>query len=618
MNSNRYIWILAWCMYVNTSVAQNAIERAIDYLETKGNSENWNDPWALRQTLENYIQTPLNLNHADFDALMGLPLFRESLAINLLYYRKRGGAIREFQELRFIRGFDTSFITLIKPFCTLEKVVPQPHLLEDLKHSTSQIDLHCATKLPIASGFGDQKFNGIPIAYQARYLIDLGLSGRAGIRSQTDLGELPFDHLGGSIGLNFSGPLQSIIVGDFTLRSALGLTFGLGAMQNTPGSIRGNEALKPSFSGDEFNFLRGCALGLHWKSWTLSTFFSTRRLDVSLNSEHWSTLQTSGLHRTSSEIANKKQLKMNEIGQSIAFQMKNHTLGFNLYYAYWSIPEKEKFFGYERNNRLDYSLFTKHRFGKIGLTSEFIPTSNPSYSLALQANLKDGFNLGLFNARVQDDLPRTARPEIVQSQGMMSGIKLSYTGRIQWTMLYQINTKTKREALKNVTSHFLRLEANTTWKSSGIYMRLTQTQQDGKILWNHRVQIEWRISDQLSLRTRHEGTYWEDKHSELIFNELKFNLETFSLSIRHTLLSASTLLPIYGIEPTAPFESGMTTYNYPGSKVNVLFRINNTTQSYWLSLAYAQRNDRETFGSSYDATESSHLWEIHLQYRVRF
>jgi hypothetical protein len=143
------------------------------------------------------------------------------------------------------------------------------------------------------------------------------------------------------------GIVKNFIIGDYQLQIGQGLLssagFSMGKGSETINTVRRNHlGLRPYTSVIESGFYRGLATTINYKTVDITTFYSHQNRDAILRTgdveqEGFITsLQSSGFHRTISEINAKNSIEEEVIGGNIAYQSKNKLLQFSTTAIYTS------------------------------------------------------------------------------------------------------------------------------------------------------------------------------------------------------------------------------------------------------------------------------------------
>ena len=272
---------------------------------------------AQQEILEELHERPLNLNTATREQLLTLPFLDENAIDAIFDYLALNGPMRSLGELRFIRELSLRQREWLHLVCHVPAETTEPARADTNWWGHARHEAIIRADIPLYNRAGWPWKQGI--ANRLRYTWQQGRHLDAGLRAETDAGEQMFnsttplwDSYGGHVMLRDIGPLKTVIVGDYKAGFGQGLVLNNGlrfgklsmSLWRTSGGIR------PHRSADEVNFLRGAAatlaLGSHWQ---LTALYSYRKLDATIAADNtMQTINTTGLHRTQSELNHKNTL----------------------------------------------------------------------------------------------------------------------------------------------------------------------------------------------------------------------------------------------------------------------------------------------------------------------
>ncbi|MBO5698781.1 MAG: helix-hairpin-helix domain-containing protein [Bacteroidaceae bacterium] len=320
-----------------------------------------NDETDLMIQLKQWADDPININTCNKSTLLQLPFLDEAHADSILCYRGKVGALITLGELQFISGlpYDVrQYLTLFTYAGDLPRPTPSKHSL--FTEGTNEVIAHADIPFYKREGFyqykdnGEHKANGqyylgAPIKHNLRYKFDNNQL-KYGATFDQDAGE-PFAQKGNTLYDFVSAHLQwsskdeqtTVCVGDFKISLGQGLIIGeqqfggrMGYVDQMPKSklkIRAHRGC------NEINFFRGAAATHSWGDWKALVFASWRQLDARMENDTVRSIQTSGLHRTPTEVSRKNQLNAYIAGGALQRTFgKSHTVGINTYALSYSSP----------------------------------------------------------------------------------------------------------------------------------------------------------------------------------------------------------------------------------------------------------------------------------------
>ncbi|MBL7943777.1 MAG: helix-hairpin-helix domain-containing protein [Flavobacteriales bacterium] len=310
---------------------------------------------TLFDDLAYFYEHPLNLNAASVEELESLYMFSDLQIQALMRHLERFGPLASVYELQAINYFDLQTIRMVAPFVT---VLPPAGLgkfkLSDLfSEGSNDLFLRYKRVLEDQAGYQsteedgvqvDPAFRGTPDYGYLRYRYQFRRSLTLGITAEKDAGE---DLVNGpdffSGHLMFKGKrwLRTLIVGDYNAQFGQGLTYwsglGFGKSPYVTNLKKNASQLRPYTSVDENRFLRGGAVILGSGKMELTLFGSSKRIDGNLTTPEDSTLaedefsissfQTSGLHRTEGEWADRKSVEEFTTGGNFRYRKRAFSAG---------------------------------------------------------------------------------------------------------------------------------------------------------------------------------------------------------------------------------------------------------------------------------------------------
>lgn len=343
------------------------IEDAIQDLDTDAQTD-WTD---LNDQMEAWLRKPMDLNKAGINELLQLPGMTLEAAAALVSYKDRFGDLTSVFELQGIPGFTPDLFENIKPFVTVLSVsqkdikvnVLHPRgptldeILAGLKYDLtfrSVVDLRQEKGYTAADTNSDgsltSRYLGSPNRYYTRIRAQYGQNVSICLTAEKDAGEefgwLPkqktygFDFLSGHLFLRDFGKLKRLAIGDFNLQTGQGLIFsrglGFGKGSETILAVKRSDlGILPYASVNENQFFRGAAATWGFGDVYVTGFFSRIGRDanielsdtLNLDQLTVSTLQTSGLHRTESELEGKRGQLETSCGGRIEYRKPRLRVG---------------------------------------------------------------------------------------------------------------------------------------------------------------------------------------------------------------------------------------------------------------------------------------------------
>ncbi len=392
--------------YCVAQVPASTTEQQLEVI-TENSEDNETQDDTFLQQLQQFIKNPINLNTADAVILKELLILTPLQVQSLISYRSLFGNFIDIYELQAIPYWDVATIEKLRPFIS---VSTEADLLNSVQQRLSggrhSILARVTQVLEKQKGFAvdpavaTNYYPGSPQRYFFRYKYQYKNLLQYGLVGEKDAGE-DFFKGGQKKGFDFYsvhffarniGIIKSLALGDFTINMGQGLTQWQNlAFKKSPDVInikRQLAVLRPYNSAGEINFHRGFGITVAKKNIEATAFVSYKKIDANLagdtlNNDDFfvSSLQTSGLHRTKSELANKGVQRQLAYGGNIAWNKNRVHLGINTIQYNFKLPINKQDDPYNLyalsgkslgNSSIDYSYTYRnvHLFGELAATNK--------------------------------------------------------------------------------------------------------------------------------------------------------------------------------------------------------------------------------------------------------
>ncbi|MBX2814520.1 MAG: helix-hairpin-helix domain-containing protein [Saprospiraceae bacterium] len=456
-----------------STLLANQLEPLLDNLSAEGSFE-FN---TLGEEILTYLKRPLDLNRASSSDLYALGILDDIQISNLLRYREDHGNFISIYELQAIPSFDLRTIALLRHFTDVQSTIADMQLspMQMATQGTNELYLRWTRFAQQKMGFksqngSDPAYLGDANQYYIRFRHHYAYKFSYGITMEKDPGEVLWSRTGrqGPAFMrahlylrDYSKRLQYLALGDFTVSLGQGLImhsgYGRGKSALVTSIKKGGHTIKPYTSVNEFSFLRGAALGLRLGNFSLVIFASSKHEDANIIRDSldgpdqdlpFSSLQSTGLHRTKNEIEDKESITRNIVGGKLGFKRDNFTMNANLVHARLNgtfAPQQNAYSQFYRPNSAltNVSLDYTYMFQNFHLFGEGAVSSNGG--LALLNGLLIGLNryadLAILYRRVDrsyQGLQSNAFLEstrAVNEEGLYLGTKITFSPHC-WLNLY--------------------------------------------------------------------------------------------------------------------------------------------------------------------------------------
>ena len=423
----KYLLLLAlpFPQWVASQTKENLREREMEQvIESIAGSEDVDiDNSALLEDMTTNAENPVNVNLASENELTKLNLLDFNQIQNLINYRKKFGFFVSTFELNAVEGFTPEIVASLTPFITME--LPSDSLFKARKKIRENLISRVKCSLPLAKGYRSSSegkgavYPGPPVSLYNRFHLEIPQKLELGLIADNDAGEQffsgsnkwGFDYYSGFLSCKWKGIIRQVTIGDFLFRAGQGLSLGggmgLGKSANTLGILKFGQTIKPYTSTDENRFFRGISAILGSGPFKLALFYSNKNRDAnvlkdqSTGSSYFTSLQTSGYHRTASEIEDEKSINEQVAGGYGELKLDRFRIGGLMVVQQFDTPMntgtalyKAKSFSGNKNSNLgvDYQVALTHlqlfgeaglsRNGKTGAVQGLIWHAHPQLSLS--------------------------------------------------------------------------------------------------------------------------------------------------------------------------------------------------------------------------------------------
>ena len=398
--------ILAFCIVplsgfsqINGDEKEKQIEQAIESIAESDEAEIDNS--VILEDITKNAERQTNINMATKEELEQLNMLDFRQIQNVINYRKQYGYFVSNYELAAVEGFTPEIIELLTPFITFS--VPSDSISYSRKSLYQRALMRIKTSFPLANGFSAASetkgaaYPGLPVSLYSRYYLENPGKFEFGLITDHDAGEaffnrsnkIGFDYYSGFLSWKGKGLIRQVTVGDFLLRFGQGVNFwtgsGMGKSGNVLGIMKSSQGVRPYTSTDENRFFRGISTTLGSGPFKLMLFYSNKNRDANIiqNTEngdrYFTSLQTSGYHRTSSEVEDEKSVNEQITGAYSELMFRRFRVGALFAYQKFDLPmeagtspyKAKSFSGAENfNTGIDYQLALPkiQFFGEAGLS----------------------------------------------------------------------------------------------------------------------------------------------------------------------------------------------------------------------------------------------------------
>ncbi len=516
---------------------------------------------------------------------------------------------------------------------------------------------------------GTTPYEGNRARYYTRYRFQSGNNISAGVTAEKDPGEAfftgsnkqGFDFYSAHLSIKAGKIIENITIGDFVARSGQGLVlwqgFSMRKSLNTLNISKTGQGIRPYTSTDENQFFRGVSTTLKAGDIKVNLFFSKKNSDGNIvytdsTQAHFSSLQTSGYHRTASEIEDKNSVNDLNTGVIATWQHKNLKIGTTFLYRRFNMPfirsdqlyNKFRFSGSENIAAGADYLFSK---GKYQLFGEMAVSKSKGKAVlqGVSVHMNDRIQFAsLFRHLDKDYHAMWASPF---AEG---GMAANETGLYLGTRILPVKHVTisaYSDMYRSKWINFTTMGPSAGWdifaqadlrlsQKTSIYLRYKNEEKEQKFRINEkyedypeqfrktRLHFQHHLLDVLTLKTRIEHAFYKGINSEngwMIFQDAQYKPEKIpaNLSVRVAYFNTESYNSriyayendlLYTFAVPAFFGKGFRTY------LNLKYKISDKTEL-WLKFANTLQSGAESTGSGYNEILGNKKSELKFQLRLK-
>ena len=666
-----------------TELPNTVIEQQLENI-TENNEDAQIEDDAFLQEMLQYQKNPINLNTADENLLKALRILSPLQVQSLLTYRQYLGRFINIYEMQALPGWDLATIQRLKPYVTVNINPYQRETIHARLKDGDKILLVRATQVleksrgylldsSNAKNFYARSPQQLFVRYKYNYknLLQYGVLGEKDAGEQFFKGRQKqgFDFYSAHLFIRNIGIIKSLALGDFTVNLGQGLTQWMSlAFKKGPDVLstkRQAEVLRPYNSSGEILFHRGAGITLQKNNFEGTLFGSYRHLDAYFNTpdtinntgEFVSSFQTSGFHRTQSELSNKGIQRQAAFGANLKYHHNMFQLGVNAIEYSFKYPLVKQQTPYNKyaltgkafgNYSVDYGFTWRnlHLFGEAATTNKKYPAFVDGLLISVASNVDISFFYRNISPGYQSLYSSAFTESTVPTneKGFFSGIVIRPNTsfiinvymdlyRFPW-IKYRINSPTTGSDYLlqiNYKPNKL-LEVYTRFKSEkkGINQNtdaqaLSQVVSQPKQSW--RTQISYKLNSELTFRSRVEAL-WFDKKGDgaengfMMYADLfyKPSFKRMAANVRLQYFETDNYNSrIYAFESDILYSYSIPVLYGRGIRYYVNFNYDcNKHLSVWAKLGRFIFRDRNSIGNGLDEIVGRGKTDVKIQMVYRF
>lgn len=654
---------------------QSLIEEIIE--SQLGSLDEEIDVALIIEDLQDLAENPININACTEKDLSRVYLLDPVQINQLLKFVEEYGPVYSIFELSTIDGFSPHLIQKMEPFIYFgsSEENPAESFTESLKKGRNEILARSLGTLQKANGYflredGNTPYEGNRLRYYTRYRFEVRDKFQLGITAEKDPGEAffkasnknGFDFYSATASWTPGKTMRQITVGDFIVRSGQGLALWQGYTTGKSPSVlavsKTGQGIRSYSSVDENAFFRGFAASFQKSRHSVDLFFSYNKIDGNLDADEngtliFTSLQTSGYHRTQSEIADKKSVLSTNAGATYNLQFTNLKIGGTFVYQHFNKPFKRddqlyNQFLFSGDKNFTASADYLYASGKFQLFGEAAVSKSggKAFLQGVVAHLNDRLNVSVLYRHFDKNYHALWANTFADGSntgnesGMYFGIRflpakyitLSAYSDMYKSRWYSYSTAGPSNGWDILTQIDFRLSENF-----GFYMRFKNEERDQKYTLDKlavnqpertqktRLHFDYRLTDVITMKSRIEHVYFNSDSPEngfFVSQDIQYQPLSFPASFSTRLAwfhTQSYDTRIYAYENDLLYTFSIPAFYGKGFRhyINIRYRISSKTDA-WLKFGNTYWTDRETISSGYNEIDGKCKSELKFQLRLKF
>lgn len=669
------------------------IQQRVEFISEQLQSENLDLTTVIEQ-LNYYFDHPINLNATNGEELEELNMLTGVQINDLLLHRKAFGKFISIYELQSLSYWDLQTIELVLPFVRVDDRLDQLHITwkEALEQGKFEQFVRYQPMIEPKAGYAkvsdsvqqasNNYYYGNGDRYYARFRYTYKTNISVGITAEKDAGEeffkgsqkQGFDFYSAHAFFKGGKYIKSFALGDYQVQIGQGLnlwsSYAFGKTADLTTMKRTAVPIRAYTSVDESRFLRGAAADFGYRNWSLLIFASQKKLDgnASLDStfddlEFVSTIDLTGLHRTTGEISKKNGLTERILGTHVRYHFGSFQWGAAyVYQAYDKSYNKPiqlynqfDFRGTSQQSlSSDYSYVFRniHVFGEVSKVLRTDLDVNKGWATmhAAMLSLDPRFSMGILYRNYQKEYQTfynagfSEGSNTQNEEGTYAAIKWKLSS--SWSVNGYVDVfrfpwlKYGVDAPSNGSEILIQpvFKPSKTFELYGRFRQQirqknsrdtdgTVTELEDVVQRNYRLNMSCVLSEFITLKSRlefvsiHRPSNQPEK-GMLFSQDLIFKPKSapFDLSLRFALFDTDSYdTRIYTFESNALYAFAVPAYYYQGSRAYVLLRYSFLRScDLWVKYGVFLYENRSSISSGAEKIVGNRKSDLLVQLRISF
>jgi len=635
---------------------------------------------------ENLIQlysNPVDVNRITEDQLRSIFVLNEAQIQAFISYRVEAGPILSLYEIQNIKGFDQEVIQRLLPFVILEDKSAKFNkniLNRMIAEKNNYLILRYDRVLEKQKGYLENtmpsgKYAGPPGRMYSRFNTRRTGDFSLGFTMEKDAGEkINWSHEKKYYGADFisfhiqvmnKGKIRNLILGDYQAQFGQGLilgsAFGIGKNAESVTTVRkGNVGFIPYTSVYEARYFRGTAVSYALsKHISINGMYSSRWGDGNIRQDtidsgydYATSFQTTGLHRNTSELENRKTILEQNYAGIANYKFHNLESGVIFQYTQFNTllqPNSRVYnqFTFRGSQNTNTGIFLNYHWRNFAMFSEIAHTFHrgtaviggmlgsitPALDISILVRKYDRDFISLYSNALSENTNPQNETGIYWGWKYVLNKKSSFSGyfdlfHFPWLRYRVYRPSEGSEWLlrfnhkpSKFISLFLQIreevKARNLSSDTNLYLTANGTKR------NYWFNIDYQVAPQLSFKTRIQYNTFllKEWYSDgmVLLQDFTWNHGKFSVSGRYAIFDTDDYENrIYVYEKDAWLSFSFPAYYGSGVKNYLLMQYSFSKKvDVWMRWSHVRYTDRETIGSGGDIIAGNIRNDIKFQIRIR-
>lgn len=632
---------------------------------------------SIYESLLLYYTNPINLNKTDRDELASLYMLSPYQLQQFFEHRESNGSLLSINELQSIDGFDLGTIRDLKPFVTVEEKADSRSLIKRIRDEENHfILLRLNRNWEREKGYQTSQYAGNPNSMYCRYRLSRSHDFSFGITAEKDAGEsFGWDEQNKSHGFDFyswhaslqnKGMVKNATFGDYQMQFGQGLVFGAGfgsgKGSETVNTIKRNSTgVRPYSSSLESGFFRGVATTLQKRNTELTLFYSNILQDGNLKSdstysdfdEFVNSIQSTGFHRTETEIQSKNDIREQSYGAALQHHFQRRLeIGATILNTQYASPLQKKpnnynqfefkgkqnfitsiYVNYVWQNFIFFGEGARSSSGGTGTVAGFMTSLTPKIDFGMSfRNYDKHFHSFYGNAFSENS-------RIINEKGIYWGLKIQLSKKHSLAAYFdQFSFPWLKFQTESPSRGYEYLGRYTFRPSRSIVMYAQMRQENKQVTEgsevlnlntltvgtkrNYLINVDYSLGRSFDFGTRVQAsTYQIDGQTTTgyaLIQDFNYNFWKIKLSTRMAIFDTDFNNRQYAYEKNVLYTFSIPAYNGSGTRTYIMAQWRATSNvSLWVRWAQFHYPNQETIGSGLTEVNGNTRSNLTIMARIK-